>query len=92
MNLNAKGLGRSLGPGDVLYQVRRELGLLLDALSYPGCIGAGSCEGPYLLHGSVIHHEVLIEVLSVAPDVSFQELYALCISRKPWIASDMVFM
>jgi hypothetical protein len=28
----------------------------------------------------------------VAPDVSFQELYALCISRKPWIASDMVFM
>ena len=72
-----------LGLGDVLDEFLSEPGPLLNLISHLVHGSTAGGQSTDLLHGGLIHGEVLIQILSVAPNVSFQQLNA-------WMALDMV--
>ena len=79
--LRQPGSGCRLRLGDVLDQIRAKPRLLLDLGRHLLWVDAGCGHGADLVKGGVVHGEVLIEVLSVAPDISLQELNALHIKE-----------
>ncbi len=70
-------LGNNLRSGDVLDQIRTEPGPFLDLIGNFIHGGSAGCKSTDLLQSGIIHGEVLVQVLSVAPNIAFQELNAL---------------
>ena len=63
--------------GDELDEFWTNPSPLLNLVCYIVQVGSAGCQGANLLNGRVFYGEVLIQILSVTPDISLQKVYAL---------------